>query len=308
MDTLVINGIRFKYLPAMRNLHLLLILCIGLKHASCDLRPTLDVDGIENCPSVTSVSSETEDTVENAQLLHPNHLDSLDPVELRSLVSLERARAERAIKRAKISDARAERAIEGAKISDARAKISDWRAKISDWRANISDARAELAIKRSEGGYFLQLCNLSTEFKNFSDTSYKEYVQNFNRSEFYKLLPDNSKNMFRISIVLSSINYSQTIAIAFLRTRLPDPSPYVYEANLYFSKHTLSHRLLRVIATGFLSFLQCSMILPNHTCRSGCRLFCVWCCSECVKRTKYRIPEQPSKLHKLGTSTALSGR
>ena len=49
--------------------------------------------------------------------------------------------------------------------------------------------------KRSEGGYFLQLCNLTTELKYFPNTSYKEYVQNFNRSEFYKLLPDNNNRL-----------------------------------------------------------------------------------------------------------------
>ena len=130
----------------MRNFHLL-ILWIGLRHAFCDvrspldvdhafcdLRSPLDVDGIGKCPSVTSVPSVPEDSVENAQLHHPNHLDSLGSVELRRLLSF------------------------------------------ANKRAKISDARAELAIKRSEGGYFLQLCNLTTELKYFPNTSYKEYV------------------------------------------------------------------------------------------------------------------------------------
>ena len=149
----------------MRNI-LLLILWIGLRHAFCDLRCPSDVDGIGKCPSTTSVPSAPEDAVENAQPLYPNHVDSMDPVELRRLLSLESARAERAIKRAKLSDEIAERAIETAE-------------------------RAIETAKRHAGGYFLQLGNLSTEFQQFPNTSYQKYVQNFDRSEFYKFLPDN---------------------------------------------------------------------------------------------------------------------
>ena len=79
---------------------------------------------------------------------------------------------------------------EKANKSEEMAKSYEEQANFFEEKANFFKERAD----RLEGGYVLGIGNLTTQFLEFPDASFASFIQQFDLSEFYNMLPTDTSS------------------------------------------------------------------------------------------------------------------